>query len=229
MIKLIRKGSLAGKETIHRSLSTTNQQNDPNSPTQQTEFISTRWLLRLNQQTHQQTNKKEKFFTDFQFSKNQIQIRSTEIQQTESQRNSAISTKDMNTTNLPPLKMKLRKEEIQEILKFASIRDLQRLLEVNPTGKAQDIIGEELRSRLQEKNFNPTTEATTSGRKDWARKMSSNRRLSTNVKKAWGSKPYQRGQMSSKCSVTQIYPKDLTQIPLCMFKIMYFMFHSVPY
>ena len=99
---------------------------------------------------------------DFQFTENHLQIRTTEIRH----KNSTNSTRNMDPTNLPPLKMKLRKEEIQEILKFASIRDLQRLLEVNPTGKAQDIIEEELRLRLQRKNFNPETEAKTSGRKD---------------------------------------------------------------
>ena len=62
-------------------------------------LISTRWLLRLNQQSHQQTNKKEKSFTDFQFSKNQIQIRATGIST-----KSCHFNKNMNTTNLPPQK-----------------------------------------------------------------------------------------------------------------------------
>ena len=72
----------------------------------------------------------------------------------------------MDSTNQASLKMKLKKEIIQEIFKFASIQELQRLQQINPTGMAQDIIENELQLRLQRKNFNPQTNATTSSRKD---------------------------------------------------------------
>ena len=72
----------------------------------------------------------------------------------------------MDSTNQASLKMKLKKEIIQEIFKFASIQELQRLQQINPTGMAQDIIENELQLRIQRKNFNPQTNATTSSRKD---------------------------------------------------------------
>ena len=77
-----------------------------------------------------------------------------------------ISTSNMDATNQAPLKMKLKKEIIQEILKFASTQELQSLQQINPTGMTQDIIENELQLRLQRKNFNPQTNATTLSRKD---------------------------------------------------------------
>ena len=95
----------------------------------------------MNQQSHQQANKNEKASTDFQFSSKEEKSLPNPLnrsQQTEPQRNSANSTRYMDTTNQAPLKMKLKKKIIQEILKFASTQELQRLQQIYPTEMAHN-------------------------------------------------------------------------------------------